>query len=204
MFDTTVTVIGNLLSQPVWHRTHKTGANVLSFRVASTSRRFDRESLKWVDGDPLRVRVSCWRALAENCGRSLQVGDAVIVYGRLYTREWQDEQGQRRISYELEASSVGHDMSRGTSTFARRKAETGTTMIDDDSDLQAAAGQLTYAIDGPDAPNRPVDELAGLRHGFGGDEDAESLDDESDGESEDESGDESGAKGRMLAGAGRR
>jgi single-strand DNA-binding protein len=177
MFDTSITVVGNILSQPQWYRTHKTGANVLSFRIASTSRRYDRENSQWVDGDGLRVRVSCWRSLAENCGKSLQVGDAVVVHGRLYTRDWSDDQGNKRMSYELEATSVGHDLSRGTSVFARRKAETGTTMVDDGSDLLAAAGQLTYPIDGPDALD---DELAGLRHGFGGDD--ESTDSEVDSE----------------------
>ena len=42
MFDTPVTVVGNVLTAPEWRRTTITGTFVVTFKVASTSRRFDR------------------------------------------------------------------------------------------------------------------------------------------------------------------
>jgi single-strand DNA-binding protein len=59
MFDTPVTIVGNVLTAPEWRRTTVTGTFVVSFKIASTSRRYDRERGIWVDGDHLRVRVVC-------------------------------------------------------------------------------------------------------------------------------------------------
>jgi single-strand DNA-binding protein len=131
MFDTPVTVVGNLMTAPEWRRTAATGTFVVSFKVASTSRRFDKERNKWVDGDSLRVKVACWRRLGENVSISLQLGDPVIVYGRMYSRDWTDDEGNRRTSYELDAVAVGHDLSRGVDKFARRKAPGATDVIND-------------------------------------------------------------------------
>src|SRR6266508_3944989 len=127
MFDTPVTVIGNVLTAPEWRRTTVTGTFVVTFKVASHSRRFDRERGQWVDGPSLRVRVTCWRRLGENVSVSVQLGDPVVVHGRLYSRDWTDEQGTRRTSYELDATSVGHDLSKGVDKFARRKPAGPTT-----------------------------------------------------------------------------
>lgn len=133
MFDTTLTVIGNLLAAPEWRRT-TSGQAVASFRVASTARRFDKVNNEWIDGNSLRVRVTCWRRLADGVAESLTTGDPVIVVGRLYTRDWMDESGTRRVFYEMDAVSVGHDLSRGTATFKRRQATPGTSVIEDDEE----------------------------------------------------------------------
>ena len=56
MFDTQVTVIGNVLTAPQWRRTAQSNTLVANFKVASTARRLDRETGRWVDGNSLRVR----------------------------------------------------------------------------------------------------------------------------------------------------
>jgi single-strand DNA-binding protein len=124
MNDTYVTVVGNAVDAPA-QRQLENGTSVCNFRVASTARRFDRESGKWADGDSLFLKVACWRQLAENVVHSVGKGDPVIVVGRLYTRSYEVE-GQRRSSYEMEAVSVGHDLCRGVSDF-RRPARVGPT-----------------------------------------------------------------------------
>jgi single-strand DNA-binding protein len=150
MFDTPVTVVGNVLTAPEWRRTSVTGAFVVTFKVASTSRRFDKERGQWVDGDSLRVRVACWRRLGENVSVSVQLGDPVVVYGRLFSRDWLDDQGNRRTSYELDALAVGHDLNRGVDKFARRKVAGATDMINDG--VTALGGELTEAVDNPGRP----------------------------------------------------
>jgi single-strand DNA-binding protein len=117
MNDTYVTVVGNAVDAPT-HRQLENGTSVCNFRVASTARRFDRESGKWADGDSLFLKVACWRQLAENVVHSVGKGDPVVVVGRLYTRSYEVE-GQRRSSYEMEAVTVGHDLCRGVSDFRR-------------------------------------------------------------------------------------
>jgi single-strand DNA-binding protein len=165
MFETPITVCGNVLSEPEWRQTRDTKVSVLSFRVASTARRINRETNAWIDGDQLRLRVVCWRALAENAGKGLKLGDPVIIYGRLATRDWLDDSDQKRISYELEAYSIGHDMSRGVSTFVRRKPATGTSVVDDDASISAVRGERTDPL--PEGPAQ--------LHGGGDDEDSETA-----------------------------
>src|SRR5262249_32012849 len=116
----------------------------------STARKVDRASGEWVDGNKLFLAVSCWRQLAVNTVDSLRRGDPVLISGRLSTREYEKD-GQRRVSYELEATAVGHDLSRGTAVFSRTGPDALPTVevIGDGS----AAGE-------PDGDEPPVDRAA--------------------------------------------
>jgi single-strand DNA-binding protein len=153
MFDTPVTIIGNVLTTPEWRRTSTTGTMLVTFKVASTSRRYDKERAQWVDGDSLRVRVACWRKLGENVSLSVQLGDPVVVYGRIYSRDWVDDVGARRTSYELDAVAVGHDLSRGVGKFARRRAVGSTDMVNDEANAVAIGGELTEPAEDPGRPD---------------------------------------------------
>ncbi|GAA3226608.1 single-stranded DNA-binding protein [Dactylosporangium siamense] len=146
MYETTMTIVGNVLTEPECRRLDESQQLVTNFRVAATSRRYDRNQERWVDGDSLRLRVTCWRALAENVMRCVRVGDPVIVTGRLSSRNWETEDHVKRIAYELEASSVGHDLLRGRSKFARVKANTMTSAIDDELADARIAGQLSTPV----------------------------------------------------------
>ncbi len=117
MNDTVITIVGNVVDEPKLRET-KSGIKVLSFRVASTSRRYDREQERWVDNENLYATVTCWRWLAENVAASLHKGQPVIVTGRIYTREYRVDE-TTRASYELDAEAVGHDMARGQTQFSR-------------------------------------------------------------------------------------
>jgi single-strand DNA-binding protein len=120
MNDTYVTVSGVVATKP---RAAVVDGSVpvASFRVASTSRRFDRQSKDWVDGHTTWVTVTCWRTLALNVGECVVQKDRVVVHGRLRTPEWVGEGGVRRTGVEIEAESVGHDLMFGTASFTRRR-----------------------------------------------------------------------------------
>ena len=142
MYDTSVTIIGNVLNNPEFRRLPDSQVVVSNFRIASTTRRFDRLTNNWVDGATLRLRVNCWRRLAENVGSCLAVGDPVIVSGRLFSRDWNAEDGSKRTSYELDAFAVGHDLARGRDTFTRFRPGLGTTAIEDDEAERQADREL--------------------------------------------------------------
>jgi len=131
VFETHLTIVGNVLVAPEWRRIPSTGALVTNFRVASTARRYDRENECWVDGQTTRLRVVAWRRLAENVAASVTVGDPVVVTGRLYTRDWKDESGNPRVSYEMEAYAIGLDLARGRSRFYRNKKIQDLAQIED-------------------------------------------------------------------------
>ena len=117
MNEIPVTLVGNVVTDVSGALTPG-GAEVAWFRLASTPRRYDRSSGRWVDGDTSYVRVSCWRGLARNVVASLSKGDPVVVTGRLRVREWERED-RRGIAVEVDASAVGHDLARGVSAFRR-------------------------------------------------------------------------------------
>ncbi len=123
--DTYMTVQGNLTADPVG-RTTANGAAVVNFRVASNSRRFDRDSGEFRDGDPLYIGVTCWRGLAGNVLASLRKGDSVVVFGKFLMRTYEAKEGGQRTTYEIDAISVGPDLSRWPADLRRpsRPAET--------------------------------------------------------------------------------
>ncbi|GAA1768990.1 single-stranded DNA-binding protein [Luedemannella helvata] len=145
MFDTNVTIVGNVVTKPEWRRTDRTKSLVAHFKVASTARRFDKDNNRWADGNSLRVRVTCWRGLADGVCKSLAVGDPIVVVGRMYTRDWISDDQQHRVSYELEAYAVGHDLSRGTGTFTRRKAA-ATVAVEDAEAEERIGGETTHPV----------------------------------------------------------
>ena len=92
---------------------------VASFRLACTPRKFNRRTENWSDGETQWFTVSCWRGLAENCAASLRRADAVVVVGRFEVRSFVNSQGVEVQTFEIDATHVGHDLSRGTSRFVR-------------------------------------------------------------------------------------
>jgi single-strand DNA-binding protein len=130
MNDTYITIVGNVVDEPRLRTTSSSGVPVLSFRVASTSRRLDRETGKWQDSDRLFATVTCWRALAQNVARSLKKGQPVIVTGRFYSREYTTKDETSRVSYEVDAAAIGHDLSRGVSEFTKVVRPVATTTVD--------------------------------------------------------------------------
>jgi single-strand DNA-binding protein len=125
MNDITFSVVGNVVND-VELRFTKSGEPVASFRVASGTRRFDRASQRWVDGDTHYFTVSCWRNLAHNVLQTLGKGMPVIVFGRLRSREVQRPCGEHTHTvryFDIEASSVGPDLARGIANFTRVKRE---------------------------------------------------------------------------------
>jgi single-strand DNA-binding protein len=114
--------VGTLVTDMRPRRVGPDGTLVLNFRVACNERRFDSASESWVDGESLYLSASCWRKLAENAA-SLVKGDPVIVRGRLRTREWTTEQGERRSVVELEATAIGPDLARCTATVHKQRRE---------------------------------------------------------------------------------
>ncbi|MFE6894115.1 single-stranded DNA-binding protein [Streptomyces sp. NPDC057694] len=121
MNETLLTVVGNVATTPVY-RELPTGP-VSRFRLAVTPRRFDRVRNEWVDGHTNFFTVWANGPLGANVQGSITIGEPVIVQGRLKVRD-EERGGQHWTSADIQASTIGHDLSRGTSAFRRatRKA----------------------------------------------------------------------------------
>ncbi|CAL9523058.1 Single-stranded DNA-binding protein 1 [Streptomyces sp. enrichment culture] len=116
MNETMVCAVGNVATQPVY-RELASGPSA-RFRLAVTSRYWDREKNAWADGHTNFFTVWTNRQLATNTAASLAVGDPVLVQGRLKVRT-DVREGQSRTSADIDAVAIGHDLARGTSAFRR-------------------------------------------------------------------------------------
>src|SRR5271163_2595673 len=109
MFETPLTVVGNIVNDPI--RRTVGHQEVMKFRLASNSRRRGADG-KWEAGNSLFVTVNCWGRLVSGVGASLGKGSPVIVVGYFYTSEYEDRDGIGRSTFEMCATSVGPDLSR--------------------------------------------------------------------------------------------
>ena len=116
--ETTITVVGNLVADPELRFT-PSGAAVANFRIASTPRRFNRQTNQWDDGEAMYLTCNVWRQAAENVAESLTKGMRVIVYGRLRQRSFETREGDRRSVFEIEVDEVGPSLSFATAQVNR-------------------------------------------------------------------------------------
>ena len=116
--DTIITVTGNLTSDPELRFTTN-GAAVANFTIASTPRKFDRQSNEFKDGETLFMRCSVWREAAENVAESLQKGTAVIAQGRLESRSYETKEGEKRTVTELAVDEIGPNLRRATAQVTK-------------------------------------------------------------------------------------
>lgn len=93
------------------------GWSMARFRLGSTPR-IQRKG-EWTDGETTWISVRTTNRTAENVRDSISKGEPVIVVGRLRTNVWTDDAGERHDKLVIEATTVGHDLSRGTSAFSR-------------------------------------------------------------------------------------
>ncbi len=116
--ETQITLVGNLTQDPELRFT-PSGAAVASFTVASTPRTFDRQSGEWRDGDAMFITCSVWRQYAEHVAESLSKGMRVIVQGRLKSRSYETQSGEKRTVFEVDVEEVGPSLRYATAKVTR-------------------------------------------------------------------------------------
>jgi len=98
-----VILIGHLGGDPTVRFTQG-GTAVANFNIATTERFNNRngereERTEW-------HRVVAWGKLAEICQQYLKKGKQVYIEGRLQTRQWEDQQGQKKYTTEIVANNM--------------------------------------------------------------------------------------------------
>lgn len=113
----TVSVAGLVATTPR-HIVTQDNLPITSFRLASSTRRFDRATNRWVDGETNWYTVTAFNTLATNAHASIHKGDRILLTGKLRVRDW--DNGERSgTSVEIEADAMGHDLTWGTGEFTR-------------------------------------------------------------------------------------
>ena len=96
-------IIGNLGRDPEMRYT-PSGQAVTQFTVA-TNRNYRDAQGEW-QSETEWFRVVVWGPQAERTAERLRKGHKVYVEGRIQTRQWEDQQGQKRSTTELVANQV--------------------------------------------------------------------------------------------------
>ena len=127
-------IIGNLGRDPEMRYT-PSGQAVTQFTVA-TNRRWQtngewQEETEW-------FRVVVWGAQAERTAERLRKGHKVYVEGRIQTRQWEDQQGQKRSTTELVANQV--------SSLERRERGDDDAPFQDDRAPGGSTGQAPASV----------------------------------------------------------
>ena len=99
-----VILVGNLGRDPELRYTQN-GQAVANFTLATSENWKDKntgerqERTEW-------HRIVVWGRVGENCAQYLSKGRTVYIEGRLQTREWEDKEGQKRKTTEINAQTV--------------------------------------------------------------------------------------------------
>lgn len=136
MNDLIITVTGWVATEPR-HVVGPSGTRLTSFRLASTSRYFDRAAGAWADGATEWFTVRAFRGPAITIHESIAKGQPVVVQGRLRTHVWEADDGPR-TELQLDAMAVGHDLTRGVATFTRATGD--ATLGEEDAGREADGG----------------------------------------------------------------
>jgi single-strand DNA-binding protein len=98
-----VIILGNLGGNPELRYTSNQSA-VVTLSVATKDVRVGADGQRQEFTEWHRVVV--WNKTAENCARYLTKGSSVFIEGRLQTRSWEDQNGQKRYTTEIIANNV--------------------------------------------------------------------------------------------------
>lgn len=111
----TMTLRGRVGTDLVSGRTSKEHLWV-RFRLAVPQWRIDDRG-RFEEKGTLWYSVKAWDRLGQNALRSLTKGQKIIVVGRPLAEAWVDKEGEVHSGLVVAASSLGHDLSSGTSHF---------------------------------------------------------------------------------------
>lgn len=99
-----VILIGNVGADPEI-RTLENGVKVASVRLATTERIYNRESQEAREHTEWHS-VTLWRNLADVADRFVRKGSQIYIEGRLRSRDWTDQQGNKRYAIDIVADDL--------------------------------------------------------------------------------------------------
>ena len=135
-----VMLVGNLGADPEVRKTTNQ-QTVTQFSLATSE--------SWVNKDGERQektewhRIVVWGKLAETCGKHLAKGRQVFIEGRLQTRSWETEQGQKKFTTEIIAGQILF-LGRSPQSVNKDDNLSETTHIKKEPEFSANAEELPF------------------------------------------------------------
>ncbi len=100
-----VILVGHLGRKPEIRVLPQSQRAVARFTMA-TSERFFNPNTRETRDETQWHRIVAWGKLAEFCERYLDKGRQILLEGKLRTRSWQDRDGNKRTTTEIEARNI--------------------------------------------------------------------------------------------------
>ena len=100
-----VILVGRLGQKPEARFLPGTERKVVHFTLATNERFFNKTTSEAVNRTEWH-RVVVWGPLADFCEKYLTQGKQILIEGKLRTRQWQDKDGNKRSTTEVEALSI--------------------------------------------------------------------------------------------------
>ncbi|MGW0869913.1 single-stranded DNA-binding protein [Streptomyces sp. NPDC002740] len=116
----TLTGVGRLTGDPELRFT-QAGKAVASVPLAFNSRRLNKQTNQWEDGDTFFIRGTVWERLAENATETLSKGMEVLVTGELRTESWEKD-GQKHERSALLIRSIAPSLAFAIATVSKDAA----------------------------------------------------------------------------------
>lgn len=117
MSDLFISFSGNVTQDPDLRFTANNTA-VVNFNVAVNRSWFNKSEEEWEEVTSF-YKVIGWNQLAEHAAESLSKGQRVTVYGRIEQTFWEDEDGNKRSSFEVTADEIAVSLKYGTAEFTK-------------------------------------------------------------------------------------
>lgn len=127
MADVNRVVLTGRLTRDVELRSTPNGATVGNFGLA-VNRRRKNEAGEWIE-EANFFNIVVWGRQAENCAQFLAKGSPAAIDGRLQSRSWETEDGQKRNVVEVVADNVQFLGGRGEGGRGGGQTETEFTEI---------------------------------------------------------------------------
>lgn len=99
-----VILVGNVGADPEV-RTLESGVKTARVRLATSERFYNRETKESTDHTEWHT-ITLWRNLADVVDRYVRKGSQIYIEGRLRTREWTDQAGNKRYTTEVLADEM--------------------------------------------------------------------------------------------------
>ena len=112
-----VILLGRLVNDPEIKYTQSSNMLVVNFRLA-VNRRFVKQG---EERQADFINIIAWNKTAEFCSKYFKKGQQIALSGRIETRTWDDDKGQRHYITEVIAEEV--DFAGGKSNKENEEAE---------------------------------------------------------------------------------
>ena len=122
-----ITIHGRLTADPELKQT-QSGVSVCNFIVA-VDRSYKNGEEKQTDF----FTVVCWRGLADMVSKHFAKGKEILVSGEMQSRKWQDNDGNNRVSWEIQANTIDFCGNKGNTNPITTNATQGNldAVVDD-------------------------------------------------------------------------